>query len=38
MGNALVFEILDEVDGEEAFADAAFAVKDEGFRCGDCCG
>src|SRR5207302_10535086 len=24
-----VFEVLDEVDGEEAFADAAFAVEDE---------
>ena len=35
MGNALVFEILDEVDGEEAFANAAFAVKDENqsFHC-----
>jgi hypothetical protein len=29
MGNALVFEVLDKVDGEEAFANAAFAVKDE---------
>ena len=29
VGNALVFEILDEVDGEEAFTNAAFAVKDE---------
>jgi hypothetical protein len=27
--NALVFEELDEIDGEEAFADTAFAVKDE---------
>ena len=29
MGDALVFEKLDEVDGEEAFADAAFAVENE---------
>ena len=29
MGDALVFEELDEIDGEEAFADAAFAIKDE---------
>ena len=29
MGDALVFEELDEIDGEETFADAAFAIKDE---------
>jgi len=29
MGNGLVFEILDEVDGKETFADTAFAVEDE---------
>ena len=29
MGDALVFEELDEIDGKETFADAAFAVKDE---------
>lgn len=29
MGDALVFEELNEIDGEEAFADAAFAIKDE---------
>ena len=29
MGDALVFEELDEVDGEETFADAAFAIEDE---------
>ena len=29
VGDALVFEELDEVDGEEAFADAAFAIEDE---------
>ena len=31
----LSLRILDEIDGEEAFADAAFAVKDENqsFHC-----
>ena len=29
VGAALVFEELNEIDGEEAFADAAFAVEDE---------
>src|SRR6266540_3273584 len=29
VGDAPVFEELDEVDGEEAFADAAFAIEDE---------
>ena len=29
MADMAVFEVLDEVDGEEAFADAAFAVEDE---------
>ncbi len=29
MGDALVFEELDEIDGEKTFADAAFAIKDE---------
>ena len=29
MGDALVFEELDEIDGKETFADAAFAIKDE---------
>jgi len=29
MDDALVFEKLDEIDGEETFADAAFAIKDE---------
>ena len=29
VGDALVFEELDEVDGEEAFANAAFAIEDE---------
>ena len=29
MGDAFVFEELDEVDGKETFADTAFAVKDE---------
>jgi hypothetical protein len=29
VGDALVFEELDEIDCEEAFADTAFAVKDE---------
>src|SRR5438445_263940 len=29
VGDALVFEKLDEVDGEEAFANAAFAIEDE---------
>jgi len=29
VGDALVFEELDEIDGEETFADAAFAIKDE---------
>jgi hypothetical protein len=29
VGDALVFEELDEIDGEEAFADTAFAVEDE---------
>ena len=27
--DALVFQILDKVDGEKAFADTAFAVEDE---------
>jgi len=29
VGDALVFEELDEVDGEEAFANAAFAIEDK---------
>ena len=29
MSDALVFEELDEIDGKETFADAAFAIKDE---------
>ena len=29
MGDAAIFEILNEVRGEEAFSDAAFAVNDE---------
>src|SRR5438093_12787611 len=29
MADSMVFEVLDEVDGEEAFADASFAVEDE---------
>jgi hypothetical protein len=29
MGDAFVFEELDEIDGEEAFPDAAFAIKYE---------
>src|SRR2546426_7284880 len=29
MADSTVFEVLDEVDGEEAFAHAAFAVEDE---------
>src|SRR5207302_3414239 len=29
MADLVVFEVLDEVDGEEAFAHAAFAVEDE---------
>src|ERR1022692_164801 len=29
MGDALVFEVLDKVDGKKAFADTAFAVEDE---------
>jgi len=35
MGDALVFEELDEIDGEETFANAAFAIKDENqfFHC-----
>ena len=35
MDDALVFQELDKIDGEEAFADAAFAVKDENqsFHC-----
>jgi len=31
-GDALVFQVLDKVDGEETFADAAFAVEDESRR------
>jgi len=27
MGDALVFEELDEIDGKETFADAAFAIR-----------
>src|SRR5205814_8562932 len=29
VSNLMVFEVLDEVDGEEAFADSAFAIEDE---------
>ena len=29
VGDAFVFEELDEIDGEEAFADAALSVEDE---------
>ena len=29
MGNPLVLQELDEIDGKEAFADTAFAVEDE---------
>ena len=29
MGNAFVLEILDEVDGEEAFADSALSIENE---------
>jgi len=29
MGDALVFQVMDKVDGEETFADTAFAVEDE---------
>src|SRR6266496_2917597 len=29
VGDALVLEELDEIDGEEAFADTAFAVEEE---------
>jgi hypothetical protein len=27
--DALVFQVLDKIDGEEAFSNTAFAVKDE---------
>jgi len=29
VGDAFVLEVLDEIDGEETFADAAFAVENE---------